>query len=617
MNTLLNYFRLLLLSVSGILLLCTVFTSNPELANGITSGKVCWFHFSVSVFACCILFMELTNKKSRFTFSLPDALVLVLFGIVLLSYDRHLNLQPEKLIFISQIILLWFMLRSALQTHPDLKLFFISIIILTAIIQSIWAVNFLYSDSPSEHSLFKQISTGISSTFPFSGYLAVILPLCLNLILRFSNCRKSAWWKTRTQLFYLSSLGFILILIVLPGSMNRPAWIAATISCLWVCWMRLMGWQKTKRILKKHCKLFTTVSIVGFLFIAIIPELEKIAETGKTDGRMLLWNITTQAIMEHPVKGTGLGSFPVTYAKTQAAYFSSGMATESEKLTANCPNFAFNEYLHIGLEIGIIGLLFFCLWLAFSLYYGIINRQIGSAGGILSLGVLAMYSYPLQLPSFWVLLIFLSAICVVESRYSLNTSQRSFPYIGSVTAITACILFFAQTGTFHVYKEWKTLKTLYSNHSYDIAVKGYTCLYPQLCYQPDFLLEGAVCLRKNKEYEKAVAWLERGMLISAKPELYEEMARNKQIMEKYEEAEYYLLEITRMLPGYAYTYYLLAKLYSAPSFYHPEKLKSTAHCFLTMQIMADNDSDRLMKEDIYCLLYDTSPEKSIPNPSGN
>ena len=96
MNNFFSYLRLLLLATSGMLLLCIIFAMNPELADGTLSGKICWFHFTSLLLAGGVLLMEFTTKKSRFIFSLPDALLLLLFGIVLISYDKDENLQPER-----------------------------------------------------------------------------------------------------------------------------------------------------------------------------------------------------------------------------------------------------------------------------------------------------------------------------------------------------------------------------------------------------------------------------------------------------------------------------------------------------------------------------------------
>ena len=131
MKVLFKYLHLLSLSTSGALLLCIVFAANPEIAEGTITGKVFWFHFSILLLAFSVLFMEATVKKSNFTFSLPDGLLLLFAGLALLTYNYELDPEPERLLFAGQITTLWFMLRATLQAHPELRLFFLSIIICT------------------------------------------------------------------------------------------------------------------------------------------------------------------------------------------------------------------------------------------------------------------------------------------------------------------------------------------------------------------------------------------------------------------------------------------------------------------------------------------------------
>lgn len=200
MNNFFSYLRLLLLATSGMLLLCIIFTMNPELADGTLSGKVCWFHFTSLLLAGGVLLMEFTTKKSRFIFSLPDALLLLLFGIVLVSYDKDENLQPERFLFIAQLVALWFMLRGALQAHQELRPFFITIIIFTGIVPAIWGISHTIDPTPITHPVFKLLEISLKPE-PFYGYIAVIFPICLNTLLRFKNCDKIALWESRTFLF--------------------------------------------------------------------------------------------------------------------------------------------------------------------------------------------------------------------------------------------------------------------------------------------------------------------------------------------------------------------------------------------------------------------------------
>ena len=94
---------------------------------------------------------------------------------------------------------------------------------------------------------------------------------------------------------------------------------------------------------------------------------------------MLMWKVTGKAIAGQPLAGTGLGGFPAAYAEAQGGYFATGNVTDREKRVAGCPEYAFNEYLQIGLEQGVGGLIVFVAWLGSMGYYGIRNRQIGRA----------------------------------------------------------------------------------------------------------------------------------------------------------------------------------------------------------------------------------------------
>ncbi|MDB8921882.1 hypothetical protein PN604_12940, partial [Parabacteroides merdae] len=181
-----------------------------------------------------------------------------------------------------------------------------------------------------------------------------------------------------------------------------------------------------------------------------------------------MWKVTGKAILGQPLAGTGLGGFPAAYAEAQGEYFATGNATDREKRVAGCPEYAFNEYLQIGLERGIGGLIVFVAWLGSMAYYGIRNRQQGAAGGVLALAVFAVSSYPLQLPSFWVALVFLGAICVTEDGTRTRSSALSVSSACLITIIillslASVCLFILQKGQYEAYKQWGRLQMIYNN----------------------------------------------------------------------------------------------------------------------------------------------------------
>lgn len=603
MNSTLKYLRLLFLSLSGMFILCIPFAANDDLANGVVMGKVCWFHTTMAFLAGSVCFAELTTLKRRFVFTGADGFLLLYIATVLLTYRWKLNPEPEKLLFAGQLVMLWFMLRTILKEYPPLRLFFLSIIMCSGIMEAVWGLTQLYGLSSSNHSLFR-LTGSFFNPGPFSGYLAMILPVCLGMILKLRDCDKKAWWRTATVLYYMACICAVLILMVLPAGMSRSAWIAGAVSCGWVYWRYRIGWKKTKSLWTQHPKTRWMVASVAVMLLfagfAGIYTMKK----DSANGRLLMWTVTAKAIGRQPVMGTGLGGFPAAFALEQADYFESGRASNVEKLIAGCPEYAFNEYLQIGLEQGLVGLPLFLLWLCFSFYYGIKRKLYGTCGGILALAIFAISSYPFQLPSFWVILLFLTAICVTTPKTQEEKGRIALPYVGIIAALGCLILFWMQIGTSEVYTQWNSYKHLYYSKAFGVAEKEYKSLYPRLNHKPEFLFEGAQCLSKANKPAEANTWLQRAVQLSADPMLYYVMARNEQTLGQYEAAEKHLLYAIHILPERLYPYFLLTKLYAEPAFLQPEKMQKAAHAVLTKEPKVQSTAIREMRQEVKKMLND-------------
>jgi tetratricopeptide (TPR) repeat protein len=379
------------------------------------------------------------------------------------------------------------------------------------------------------------------------------------------------------------------MLLVLPAGMSRSAWLAAGISCVWVYWMQRMGWGKMKKIINTYRKWMIPVSalVIGCLFIGITVLF--LLKKDSANGRLLMWKITARAITRQPVSGTGLGGFPAVFANEQASYFASGNASATEKMVAGSPEYAFNEYLQIGLEQGIPGLVCFLLWLSCCFYAGVRNRRIGAAGGLLAFAVFAGSSYPLQLPSFWVLLIFLSAICVSEPCFFIRRKPCSFKantlFIALLVALLSGAGYFLQQKRYQAYKGWAG----YANQEE---------LYPLLNHKPDYLFDYAQSLNKAARYQEACRLLQRATQLSADPMIWYMLGKNAQGLKHYKEAELYLLHGINILPERIYPYYLLTKLYAEPEFYNPQKLQASIDSVLTKEPKVHTTAIREMREDV-------------------
>ena len=593
-----QYISYSLLVISGIFLLCTVFATDTGLANGVVTGKVLWFHLSMLFLATCsLLAAVLTRPGKLFAFSMADGLVLVLTAIVALTYNWQLNPEPEKMLFGGQLVVLWFLLRFIFTGWPQLRLFFLTAIVVTGLVEAVLGMRQLHGFEGSNHSLFR-LTGDFYNPGPYSGYLALVLPVCLWMILR----------QTKMYLYYLAWGTLLAIIVVLPAGMSRTAWIAAALSCAWVYWEQRIGWKKTKTYIYEF-KTLTIVSSV-LVLISVAGALTGIflLKKDSANGRLLLWKITEQAIMEQPWTRTGLGGFPAAYAETQAQYFASGEASETEMMVAGCPEYGFNEFLQIGLEQGLVGLMVFVLLLGYSLFRGVKNRQAGAAGGILALMVFSLASYPLQLPEFWVVLVVLMGIAnttiYIDTPPTPSREGRKILSVAVIGGMAVCCgwLFGQQKGYYQGYKKWNTLKMLYNSKAYEAAADGYEELVPLMGYKPELLFEAAQCLSKTERFAEANRLLERAMKLSGDPMIHYMVAKNEQDLGNYQKAENLLLHAIEILPERIYPYYLLTKLYSETAFFQEDKFIKAADAVLTKEPKVESTAIREMRTEVTKLI---------------
>jgi O-antigen ligase len=72
-------------------------------------------------------------------------------------------------------------------------------------------------------------------------------------------------------------------------------------------------------------------------------------------GRVMIWKASVPMLLERPIAGVGVGNFAVYYNIFQARYFEAGHGTPVERLSADSPPYAFNDYLETAVETGAIG----------------------------------------------------------------------------------------------------------------------------------------------------------------------------------------------------------------------------------------------------------------------
>ncbi len=595
------------LAIGGTLVLCTPFANDAAMAGGIVHAKAAWFHASTLFYAFCILVSFIGICPGKIQLQVADYLVLAGGTIGLITYNWTLNPAPEKLWFQGQWIALWLLLRVGLYLRPGLSRLYLVILLFTALLEAVWGAAQLYGWIESQHALFR-LTGSFFNPGPYSGYLAVCLPVCLGWILRYGRSKPEVRPEKR-RLYYFAWVCFVAILTMLPSGMSRSAWIAAAIGCTWV-----YGMEKSKLRLRKPAgwRILPTVMLLSVVCVAAIAMVIAAYHLKKdsADGRLWIWKVTVSAWKQQPWLGTGTGGFPQAYARAQSAWFAAGEATQNEQERAGCPEYAFNDYLQTGLEQGLIGLVIWVAWLVCVFREGIRRKRYEICGALLALLVFACSSYPFQLSSFRVLLAFLGALActgsgaLVVSFPGGKAFLRSVPAldVGLFAGLLSIAMYLGQVIYPPAYRAWGEARRLYESGRYPQALAIYRKTYSQLKHQPRFLFEGARTFTQTGDAAAAVCWLRQAVRLSNDPIMYTAMARNEQAIGQYMAAEKRLREAIELLPTRLYPYYLLVKLYAEPAFFHPDRLVEAADSVLKKEPLVHNTAIKEMREEVGRLL---------------
>ena len=456
-------------------------------------------------------------------------------------------------------------------------------------IEAAWGMRQIYGLAVSNHSLYA-LTGSFYNPGPYSGYLAMIFPLCLHEWLNLKERTERTWVE---QGKYYMALGvMLLILCVLPAGMSRSAWMAAAVSGIWVYGIHASWATWLKEAGQKYKKTMITGLVIGGLVLIMIGYVLFQLKAASANGRLLMWKISCLAIAESPVVGHGADGFVSAYGRAQEEYFANGEYSETEELVAGSPEYAFNEYLQAAVEWGVPLTLCGLAAIVMCLYIGIKKRRYGICGAILSLMIFSFSSYPLQLPVFIVTFIALLLACVCgNSRWEwiglaiLAVAVGGFRLKNDLRIEQAC-------------REWMNVRVLYNAGAYESGEREYVSLYPLLKERAAFLFEYGHGLHKLRRAEASNRIMREALKLSCDPMILNIMGKNYQQKGDYLAAEECFIRSTHRLPGRIYPYYLLAKLYAEPAFRQPDKFETMKRIVLTKEPKVQSTAIRQMREEV-------------------
>lgn len=443
--------------------------------------------------------------------------------------------------------------RVLIFTETTIRL----VVLLWGIAESVYGGLQLYDFTASNHHLYK-LTGSFQNPGPYGGFLACILPLALWQALENPSSDKRV-----NSVFSCLSWGYIFFCCaLLPATLSRASWLAATIGCGIVIVIRYRVCSRLRQFIRQH-------RIRSVLWFCLFCLLAATAMTGiyylkkdSADGRLLMWKVTVRIIAGHPFFGVGKGNFAGAYGQAQAAYFAGGTASAQEEYVAGCPEYAFNELLQITAENGLFGLVLFLAVLVLAFRQVARNRQTGIIGSLAAFLVFACFSYPFSIRQLNALFILLLLIPVFpKKRFKKSVCVLA-------TGIILLVIPWAQE-EMRLFKKREAIRTWHSEQSYynmeiyEGTVNNYRALYPELHDEPKFLFELGQCLAKTGDFQESNRILREGAAQSSDPMFWNIMGKNHQSICRFREAEECFLHAYHMVPNRLYPLYLLANLYFA------------------------------------------------------
>lgn len=555
---------------------CSIlFYYNAEIANAQINSAFFALQGIMGVCACIAVAASCLSKE-RFILNQTDYWI---GAVVLLGTIQQL---PHTTPDIAKVILLgvaYFTLRIVYNRTEQTMKIAGTALLLMGLVESWLGFQQLYGFAASNHAIYR-LTGSFFNPGPYSGFLITILPIALYWTLKnypevqtFSFRRLPQIVRSPEQiathlLFVIAILCFSGIIMLLPASMSRSAWIAGTAGCAIV----LARYYGLPNLLRKyydaHRRRFLAYATVLLLLVSMAGTGMYIMKKDSADGRLLMWKVSLSAIKKCPWTGVGAGFFPGAYGQAQAEYFASGQGSQQEEFVSGSPEYGFNEYLQIGVEYGIIGLLLFLGIVVSALWRAANSRIEGSnaiIGSITAMLIFALFSYPFQVLPLCIVLIILLAMTGNEQKKKEHPRCKQNAWATRIFALSllglTCWIIRDKKEQQEAYAEWAQEKTYFNMNIFEETVDHYRDLYPKLKEEAVFLFEYGQCLAKTGQYEESNRILKEGVLRSADPMFYNIMGKNHQALQQYTEAETMFRQALNMVPHRLYPYYLMAKMY--------------------------------------------------------
>lgn len=419
----------------------------------------------------------------------------------------------------------------------------------------------------SNHGLYK-LTGSYANPGPYGGYLAVCVSLLSVYIYKHQEINRPDFIS---KLLYgvittIAAIAFI----ILPSTQSRSAILALGCSIIFF----FFGTESLKARIKPLFKKYGLWVLIG---LALLGTGAYLFKKPSADGRLFMDRVCIKAMCANGWKGAGIGHFGGAYGAAQAEYFKRQIddngtndldwtaLKEHDRMIAECPDNAFNEYLFFGVELGPICMLLFIGMIVYAVVFSF-KRETIWCYALTTFSVFAFFSYPLHVFQFQMLFPALLASCVSDIKPDKNNQNGLMGIvIMSLILVTLGLTRIMKQSAMEDYKYtktvWHKVERWHNLEYYDYILDDCESIFPNMKNDYHFLFAYGQSLNKTGYYSLSDSVLQIGTEISSDPMFWAVMGNNSVEQRKFREAEERYKHAFYMVPNRMYPLYLLAKLY--------------------------------------------------------
>lgn len=555
-------------SILFILIFLLGFLANRDFPNGLFAIKELAFYVLVSIASLSIALLIFKRWKS-FIFQISRRLCfinLVAFILLVLIPLVQYCFQPVRLsnllLSVGTYILFYTLTFLGNSVHWVLLMRKFYIFLFIAFVLQILICIGQYNDYLFAYHSACKISGMFFNPGPFSIYFSLLLLMIVPFLMVYYRKRTIGKFILLIVTLALPSLAILFTLN------SRSSWIGFSMGIFSIIgWYLFLLKPDIFGILRRNVKtilsiLLPALCLLSYGLYQIRPE--------SAQGRILIWKSTVSMIKDNPLLGVGYGNFIREYPRFQAKVLDKPGLNAKYGVLSGETEYAFNDVLQVGAELGLIGLFlyltvffhsFFRLYLfvkskGYSDIRFVVSSGLGAA--LLCVFIAGMTSYPNQmLPINSLCWTIIALINLISSDISGTFPNSLYRKVGIVCVSLAISVFY---GHFFI----KKLHAYYLWNGTPTGALSSEVLLPNVLYMDNeagFLNDlGYYYLTLDKR-DKAEIYFLKAIACKFDKTYYYDLGKNYKEQNKYADALATYQYLEKAIPHLIKPKYLQAKLY--------------------------------------------------------